>query len=1055
MKAVGKNKRPAGTTRRATNVPTVQVTFHTDAPPKFEERYVGNIGVPLTTASDEPMPDAPSLPFLDGPDAPPDAIPAYGTTPECNNNSDEKGSKIRQTVADMNELKAEETVFLQILLSLHHHSQLLTPCTCGKPSHLRTVSCRECLQSELLCPQCWLNKHRTMPTHWAFVWNREERFFEKHDFCRVMKNAVIGLGHYGERCPNADLGRSFTLVDTNGIHATCLAFCRCKTPEWKRGEPEFRQLLWAGIFPGSVSEPKTGYTLGLLDYHRQQRNQGKGSAYNFVLVLQRMADPFFAGAVPDIYANFLAITRFYEKLQITMERGQAHRVDVPLPGEADRSYPNRPEGFLGILCAACPERGVDTPFVVTVPRYLRHVISANTTIDGNYKLNQFFKRDNGSDTALTDGDMYFVKQALFEEIAKTYVIPEEDKEIPCKAHIGSIHHQGSVKYGNTAVTGVVACACDHAVTGSFVDMLKGEAFALRTLAQREKFRHTNSPPHGPEAATPHVISYDSYCSFVVNQLNRAITLFLEEEWLHTLLASVEGQIPADHINGHGLECQTIWQAVYFACRAHFHGETAEVLWAFLNALGASTRQMTGGARHDTINFVIHAWNLLKVLRQAELLAAERLDALRLFELHMAVLEDLSRQNATEVVAWSRLSRSSSRSATGKVHSVHQHESTKVMTIESMLATMIAAEQEKSTQNDGHKASTPVAQWIHDGISLERSQVLAIALLRNHREHPLEETWATITKLRDTLNIDLKKFRECQRQIYPRLRLSALDEDEPELTAIQLPSYRMKHGQRAPSGDDATDLDSELREAEIQLRCTEADSGIVAVRSASLALSAVKKARDLDYRGQAGVTRSQRNLQKAELMKTFEITMYNNARAALIHLGHMAKDAVEPYPPLSHRDTRRKETHLHRAKGDSRLFDGTAWYLQSGATISRAAVASSLLPVDGEEDSEDEPQLLSGTQTLKRSGGFKRGHCSPKRLKDIAPDDVDVESSGSSDAADSDMEMSPSKPARLKDGTRPRKPKKPKKRNGWIWLESLTRAQPLSDEKLVAYKKESE
>ncbi|KAJ6573652.1 hypothetical protein B0H10DRAFT_2237006 [Mycena sp. CBHHK59/15] len=94
------------------------------------------------------------------------------------------------------------------------------------------------------------------------------------------------------------------------------------------------------------------------------------------------------------------------------------------------------------------------------------------------------------------------------------------------------------------------------------------------------------------------------------------------------------------------------------------------------------------------------------------------------------------------------------------------------------------------------------------------------------------------------------------------------------------------------------------------------------RTTSLVLSAVKKARDQDYRGQAGITHSQRNLQKAELMKTFEITMYNNARTALIHLGHMEKDADEPYRPLSHRDTRRKETHLHRAKGDSRLFNGT-------------------------------------------------------------------------------------------------------------------------------------
>jgi hypothetical protein len=96
-----------------------------------------------------------------------------------------------------------------------------------------------------------------------------------------------------------------------------------------------------------------------------------------------------------------------------------------------------------------------------------------------------------------------------------------------------------------------------------------------------------------------------------------------------------------------------------------------MIWGFLNPLGASTRQMTGGARHDTINFVIDTWNTRKVLRQgeslllvalslslltfyftAELLAGERADALGLFELHMAVLEDLSRQYSTEVGGWS-------------------------------------------------------------------------------------------------------------------------------------------------------------------------------------------------------------------------------------------------------------------------------------------------------------------------------------------------------------------------------------------------------------------
>ncbi|KAJ7729337.1 hypothetical protein B0H16DRAFT_1734276 [Mycena metata] len=979
MKAVGvrrtKARAPAPAVAHVpTSVPTFQATVYAGGTRTSKSRYVPNADLPPAVLLEEPPPQEVPLPFLERLDEAPGAIPAYETMEP----SPEAAKKIRQTVAHMQELRDNEQGFLHLLLSLHHQAQLLAMCACGS--------------------RCWVNKHRNMPTHWAFVWNRNEGFFEKHDFCRVMKSAAIGLGHYGQQCPVADLGQSFTLVDTNGIHATSITFCRCASPNHTRGLPEFEQLMAAGIFPGSMTSPKTGYTMGLLQYHRQQRSQGKGSAYNFVLVLQRMADPFFASAVPDIYANFLAITRFYESLQITIESGQAHGLNIPLPGETGLPYPHRPKEYLGAICAACPEPGVNMPLVVNVPKYLRHTTSHHLTFDGNYKANLFFKRDDGSDTALTDGKMYFPNQAEFNHIAETYVIPEEDKEVPCKAHIGAIRHQGHVKYGNTAISGVVACACDHAVLGSLVDMPKGEAFAIVTTAQRELLRHINSPPREPESQGPVTFSYDSWCSFVVNLVKRAVELFPEEEWLHALLQSAEGQIPADHINGHGPSCQATWQAVYFACRGHFHGETAEMIWAFLNPLGSSTRQMTGGARHDIINFVMHAWNMLKYLRQAERLGAERLDALRLFELHMAVVEDLSRQHSTEVGAWSRMSRLTTKSKSGKPQSVYQHELTDVLSVEVVLATMITAEQERLKSQNEHDTGTPVAQWIHDGMSVEHEQVLAIALLQNHREHPLQETWESIIQMRDSLNLKLKKFRERQREIHPHLTLSALDVDEPELTAIQLPSYRMRHGHHP-----VTNLDRQLQDAEIKLR--------------------FRKARELDYRGQAGITRSQRNLQKAELMKEFEISMYNNARAALIHLGYMAKDAVEPYRPLTTRDTRRKETHLHRAKGDSRLFDGTTWYLQSGVIISEAAFSSARPPVAGSQGSEDEElQLLSGTKTLKRSG-FKHGH------------DLDLPHS--------------------KSLSQQKKVKKAKKADGWIWLQGLTRAQSMNGDKLAAYRSESE
>lgn len=48
------------------------------------------------------------------------------------------------------------------------------------------------------------------------------------------------------------------------------------------------------------------------------------------------------------------------------------------------------------------------------------------TLDGNFKANLFYKRDEGSDTALTDGQMLFPLQSEYDHISKTYVVPAED-----------------------------------------------------------------------------------------------------------------------------------------------------------------------------------------------------------------------------------------------------------------------------------------------------------------------------------------------------------------------------------------------------------------------------------------------------------------------------------------------------------------------------------------------------------------------------------------------------------------------------------------------------
>ncbi|KAF8144851.1 hypothetical protein K438DRAFT_1992412 [Mycena galopus ATCC 62051] len=985
----------------ATGVP--QFTLNTDpavGPAYSEQRPVAGHFGPANNQADPKDQESPSTSAAVTADAAPPvppvvaaeagAEPSYETMASCHA-TDAELKKARENVTHMDELLQEEDVFLRAMLDIQHDARLLSPCSC---------------KTGMASRNCWLDKHRNMPAHWALVWHSEERFFEKTDLCRVKPNAALFLGHDGWCCPDASRPRLFTLVDTNGIHATKIA----------------------GIFPGSVKDPQTGYTLTLLEQFRHHRNQDKGSLYDFLHVLQRLADPFFAGAVPDL------------------KKGYAHEQDEILPGETDRAYPNRPKKYLGMLCAACPERGVNMPVDIMTPRYLRHLISEHYTLNGNFKANQFFKRDNGTDKALTDGSMYFPEQAEYNRISKSFVIAKEDKEPPCRAHIGAIRHQGKLKYANTAISGVVCCACDHAVVGSLVDMLKGEAFAFGTLAQREHLRQRNSPAprHGMDVAR--VFSYDSWCAYCINLLNRALEQFPTETWLHEILELCEGQVAAAHINDHGPRCKAVWQAVYFGCRAHFHGESAERIWAFLNPLGLSTRQMNGGARHDTINFVVDAWNTSNVLRQAKLLSAERQDALDLYEQHLAVVKYLSQKNCDHVRDWSRMLRVCKKDATGQLQSVYQHETSKMPTIDDVLDSIMKAERELKGEQPEDADGQPVSLWMNGGMEIERDQHLVVALLKSNKEHPLEETRAAINKLRDALNLALKIFRDRQRAFLPCIQLSAIDLDEPELTAVQLPSYLVKHKRL-----NATDENKELRSLEVKLRCVRAHEAIERVKSASLALSVLKRAESLDYRGQAGVTRSSRAVQNALITKSLEITMYNVARVALINLGHMQADS-DLYPAMSDRDTSRKETHLHRPKGDSRRFDGTAWYLQDGLDVRVVSGSGNLRPAStlGTVGENNSPVvLLSGTQMEKR-----RGVTSPRKRKNPTPDSDTSNSDSETGGSDVEEGSGSTKSSQKTKSPKKKKAKKTKS-DGWIWLEMMTGRAGRGDEKVEQYKLESD
>jgi hypothetical protein len=109
------------------------------------------------------------------------------------------------------------------------------------------------------------------------------------------------------------------------------------------------------------------------------------------------------------------------------------------------------------------------------------------------------------------------------------------------------------------------------------------------------------------------LSYDIACQWSRN-LKKRISQFPVEMQLSTsLVDSIKFVIPKFHIYGHGRQCQTKFSLNYLPHSARTNGEEPERWWAHINPISMSTREMTAGARHDTIDDHAGAWNWRKIV----------------------------------------------------------------------------------------------------------------------------------------------------------------------------------------------------------------------------------------------------------------------------------------------------------------------------------------------------------------------------------------------------------------------------------------------------------
>ncbi|KDQ17630.1 hypothetical protein BOTBODRAFT_92472, partial [Botryobasidium botryosum FD-172 SS1] len=353
-------------------------------------------------------------------------------------------------------------------------------CSCPS-SPIGTIRCVECHGSRLRCPACIVADHCFTPLHRLEKW-KKGRFVP---VSLTDLGLVHYLGHGGQSCPFADQSptphHKMIVAHVNGFHTISLGYCQCPTaPE------RFVQLLRACLFPSTLVQPKSAYTLQLLHHFRTLNLSTSITSYGYIKSLARTTDFLFPEESKLRYDGFQIVVRVWRELQLRLSSGFALGLESLLPAPYNES--------MAYLCPACPNPGINFDPDAVFDEDMIHTHTLYLCKDANFRQWQLQKQLNPLDFHLHPGHMYFREELKYQE----YIAAAKDDTAVCDIFVVSVtiltvlsiqvstcsgfkagNIYRSSKFKNAAVTGILSCMC--ARHGSFrpdatVDLQKGEKF---------------------------------------------------------------------------------------------------------------------------------------------------------------------------------------------------------------------------------------------------------------------------------------------------------------------------------------------------------------------------------------------------------------------------------------------------------------------------------------------------------------------------------------------------------------------------------------------------
>lgn len=129
-------------------------------------------------------------------------------------------------------------------------------------------------------------------------------FWQKTTLYDLGQVIQLGHGHLNSPCHNPGSALDSTVVDSSGIHKVKIRYCECHQSSFASKRA---QLLRAGWYPATVTDPESFATFRVLEEFHLLHLTGALNVHDFIQALERRTDNSRVEFTPVCFCSLVSL----------------------------------------------------------------------------------------------------------------------------------------------------------------------------------------------------------------------------------------------------------------------------------------------------------------------------------------------------------------------------------------------------------------------------------------------------------------------------------------------------------------------------------------------------------------------------------------------------------------------------------------------------------------------------------------------------------------------------------------------------------------------------